>query len=113
MLPYAYMEDAERLAEAVREEELTDLILTDYQASPSFVKKLMEQETGLRRVIILTTEMRRAAVPQEEITKIKKRRSLLQKIPGVMLMSDLLVEYEAYPIVYGRGGDEAVIRSKV
>lgn len=109
MLPYAYMEDAERLAEAVREEELTDLILTDYQASPSFVKKLMEQETGLRRVIILTTEMRRAAVPQEEITKIKKRRSLLQKIPGVMLMSDLLVEYEAYPIVYGRGGDEAVI----
>ena len=80
MLPYAYMEDAERLAEAVREEELTDLILTDYQASPSFVKKLMEQETGLRRVIILTTEMRRAAVPQEEITKIKLEQGKIHHI---------------------------------
>jgi len=113
LLPLEYADDLDLLVNVIKEEQLTDLILTDFETRAKVVRELMKQkdELGLRHVIILKTEAISKA-GSEEVNRIKKRRRIMKKIPDVSFMQDLLIQYEAYPIVYGGGDGVAVTLHK-
>ena len=92
MIPLEAMDDTETFFTLLKEEEITDLILTDRTLSASLLAGLKEkrEELGINHVIILN-----------DGKGIKKPEKTLKKMiaegEGFSFMSDLLIEYEATP----------------
>lgn len=114
LLPYGYMDKAEKLIEAVRAEELTDLILTDSETTPGLLKKILDkkEELGLRNVILLHSDVCCPGAGSIQIKKAAENAAELRKLSGVSRMDELMVQFEATPVIYGRLNDGGVIFHK-
>lgn len=94
MIPFEAMKDPESFLQMLKEENITDLILTDYELDKELLADLIKkrEELGLGHVIILD---------QWEGKKAKKKKSFKKMIDGAegfFYMSQLLIEYEATPV---------------
>ena len=97
----------------ITEEKITDVLLNAEAVTPEKLKQIMEKKDqyGLRNLIVLNTYAGGPfAIPgMAEKNSVNYRE--LHRIPGVLFMDDLLVKYEAMPIVRSsrRSREEAVI----
>ena len=96
------------LEKMIPEEGITDLLLTDTILQPELFRRLIaEQEAlGLRNIIVLHWELTGPYVTRNLNLYSKNHYKQIKKIPGVVLMDDLLDQYEAAPIVYGPAHSE-------
>ena len=105
--------DTDRFIQMMNTEEITDLLLCDQMCDPGFLREFMDrkEETGIRNVILLETPCMGPFVGSAEKDYVRKQRQGLLRIPDVVRMKDLLVEFEAFPIETVREGsdDTAVI----
>ena len=100
--------DFGHLKAMIENENITDLILFDFQLKRKYLKQIMaeKEDLGIRNVIVVHVP---STDSREERDTIRRYREL-RKIDRVLLMDDLLEEYEAYPISYGESGrDDAFI----
>ncbi|MBQ6360992.1 MAG: acyl--CoA ligase [Lachnospiraceae bacterium] len=88
----------------IRKEGLTDLIFSDIAVNPALVRRIAEnkESLGLRNIIISQNTVAGPFAPPELKLHSRMIHRQLKTIPGVLFMDDLLEEYEAHPIVYGR-----------
>lgn len=100
MCPYAMTKDIDQFIELLKNEKITDVILTDYQINKNFLRKVVEQKKalGLRKIIVLPSVVSGpcATKVDEKIAKLNLKK--LKQVIGAEFMTDLLVEYEASPV---------------
>ncbi|WP_026662912.1 alpha/beta hydrolase [Butyrivibrio proteoclasticus] len=101
LYPYRIMGNIDDMLSAIEREKITDVILTDYETSPAYARKLArsKEELGLNNIIILDTQLPESEMSKEELMLTRSNISQLKKVQGVSFMSDLLVKYEASKIV--------------
>ena len=102
MIPVELLADKEAFFETVKDENITDLILTDFELEEEFLTALKEKQDELEidNVIILDTEQGR------QKGNLQRLKRLVADVEDFNFMSKLLVEYEATP-VYVPEKDEA------
>ena len=98
----------EFLEKTIPEEGITDLLLTDTILQPELFRRLIaaKEELGLRNIIVLHWELTGPYVSRNFNFYSKNHYKQIKKIPGVVLMDDLLDQYEAAPILYGPSHSE-------
>jgi acetyl esterase/lipase len=113
MLPYLMLENHKDFLEVVKEDKITDLVLTDYEVTPKFLEELVKcrEDIGLKNIVILKTDVCGPCAgnidTQNALTNYKK----LRQIKGVEFMPELLMKYEATPISYS--SDDASVESVI
>ncbi len=97
--------DENQIYSMIQKEKITDLVISEYYAFPRLMRRLLRlrELLGIRNIILLESPMGgKFGIPVlEAIRQINKE--LFREMPGGLLMEDLLVKYEAYPISYGKG----------
>ena len=96
--------DEKQIQSMIEREGITDLVVSELYAFPQLMKRLLRDREllGLRNVIVLGSPMGgEYGVPALEIVR-NMNRELFRELPGALLMEDLLKEYEAFPISYGK-----------
>ena len=100
------MYDEKRIRTMIEREKITDLVISEVYAFPKVMKRLLRDREllGLRNIILLESPMGGDyGIPPLEMTR-KLNTSMFRELEGGLLMEDLLKEYEATPIAYGRSG---------
>ena len=97
----------------VAKEHLTDLILTDYEVDPHFLRRLLREKDGMgiRNVILLHVPVCGAfAFPCEEF-KSRMNHKRLRDVSGAVFMKDLIKKYRDHEICFAKEhcDDAAVI----
>lgn len=98
------MYDDENVRNMIKKEKVTDIVVSELFAFPNVMKKLLrdKDELGLRNIIVLGSPMGgEYAIPPLEIAR-KLNTSMFREFEGGLVMDDLLQEYEASPISYGK-----------
>ena len=100
MCPYALTKDIDQFIELLKNEKITDVILTDYQIDETFLRKVVEQKKalGLRKIIVLPSVVSGPCVTKADEEEVKLNLEQLKQVIGADFMTDLLVEYEASPV---------------
>ena len=96
--------DDKQIQSMIEREGITDLVVSELYAFPNLMKRLLRDREllGLRNVIVLESLMGgEYSVPALEFVR-NINRELFREMPGAILMEDLLKEYEAFPISYGK-----------
>ena len=96
--------DDKQIQSMIEREGITDLVVSELYAFPKLMKRLLRDREvlGLRSVIVLGSPMGgEYGVPALEFVR-NTNRELFRELPDAILMEDLLKEYEAYPISYGK-----------
>ena len=91
-----------RLRAMKKNENITDLILTDCNLDEGYIRRVMKEkdDLGIRNVIVMhVPKMGEFAWFWEESESLK-RYYRLKKIKGVLFMDDLLKKYKDFPIYY-------------
>ena len=95
--------DEKRIRTMIEREKITDLVISEVYAFPNVMKKLLREKEvlGLRNIILLESPMggEYPIPPLEAVRKLNV--AMFRELEGGLLMTDLLKEYEATPIVYG------------
>ena len=93
MIPYEALKDQEGFLKMLKDEKITDVILTDFEVGESLLTSLKDKkdELGIGNVILLGTE---AGRKQNKAGKLKK---MIEKAEGFSFMPELLIKYEAMP----------------
>ena len=99
MCPYAMTKDVDQFVELLKNEKITDVILTDYQIDKTFLHKVSEQKKtlGLRNIIVLPSVVSGSCVTKDDEKIAKLNLKELKQVIGTEFMADLLQEYEASP----------------
>ena len=101
------------LEKAIRKEGITDLVLYDTFLQPSILEGILrkQSELGLRNIIVVHDRLDGFLAPEGMREQSRMKCLQLRRMKGVLLMDDLLEQYEATPIIYGSGEsrDDAVI----
>lgn len=95
--------DEKRIQNMIEKEKITDLIVSELFAFPKVMKNLVDnkEKLGLRNIIVVESPMGgEFGIPALEALR-KMNADMDRKIPGCLLMEDLLKKYEATPIIYG------------
>lgn len=102
------MEDEEVWENVVKEEHITDIILTDYKTSPAMLRSLLRSKyrLGIRNIIIMSVPVRGDLADWGEPEAAERNRRRLRRFRGVLFMDDLLRQYEGYPACTGKGGQD-------
>ena len=104
------------LAELLKKERITDMVIADIFLSPEFLQELMRKrkKRNLRHIIVLPVRFQgKYADPAIDFFSRMNYRCL-KRSSAVLFMDDLLKKYEAYPIVDGSGEsaeDAAIIHT--
>lgn len=96
--------DDKQIRAMIEREGITDLVVSELFAFPQLMKRLLRDREvlGLRHIIVLGSPMGGDyAIPALEMVR-NVNRELFCELDGGLLMEDLLQEYEAFPISYGR-----------
>ena len=96
--------DEKQIQSMIEREGITDLLVSELYAFPQLMKRLLRDREllGLRNVIVMGSPMGgEYGVPALEIVR-NMNRELFRELPDALLMEDLLKEYEAFPISYGK-----------
>lgn len=101
------MGERKRVYDILKEEKVTDIILTDYLTTPEFARHMLKvkSELGIRNLIILSPRLKGELVSKEEKLMARLNHKILRSLPGLKFMDDLLVRYEAAPIEYGKAAN--------
>ena len=95
--------DEKRIRTMLEREKITDLVISEVNAFPNVMKKLLREKEvlGLRNIILLESPMggEYGIPPLEAVRKLNA--AMFREFGGGLLMADLLKEYEATPIAYG------------
>ncbi|MBR3166057.1 MAG: AMP-binding protein [Lachnospiraceae bacterium] len=93
----------DRLEKMIRGEGITDLLLSDMMLQPELLRRLLaaRSDLGLRNIIVLHWELTGPYIIRELALFCRYHYRQIKMVPGVVLMDDLLVRYEASPILYG------------
>ena len=97
--------DENQIYRMIQTEKITDLVISEYYAFPRLMKRLLLQREllGIRNIILLESPMGGDfGIPVLEFIR-SVNKEMFRDMPGGLLMEDLLVKYEAYPITYGKG----------
>ena len=109
-LPYFIdFKSEESLKSLIEMENITDLILEDYQFTPEITSKILnlKANTGIRNVIILHISLcDKAWIEPGKVKQTEYNYRRLKKMPGLMFMDDLLKEYEGYPVKYALSSND-------
>ena len=105
--------DEKQIHSMIERENITDLMVSEVWAFPRLMQRLLRdrEELGLRNIIVLESPMGGDfIVPALEAIR-KLNTTLFREFDGGLVMEDLLVKYEATPIVYGpkKSSDSSVI----
>ena len=105
--------DTKQIHSMIEREGITDLVVSEMWAFPKLMKRLLRDREmlGLRNIIVLESPMGgEFGVPALEFMR-KMNTALFRELSGGLVMEDLLQEYEARPIAYGRknSSDDSVI----
>ena len=96
--------DEKQIYKMIEREKITDLVISEIFAFPLLMKRLLRDREllGLRNIIVLGSPMggEYAIQPLEMIRNLNKDQ--FRELEGGLLMEDLLKEYEAAPITYGK-----------
>lgn len=100
VLPRSLLKKAKKFTDIVRNEKLTDLVLTDYEITPGLLRRLAKEkeELGLKNIIVLQTEVDGPCADEEDKQRAMDNRLELRKAEGALFMPELLTKYEATPI---------------
>lgn len=106
MCPYALTKDINKFIELLKNEKITDVILTDYQIDETFLRKVVEQKKalGLRKIIVLPSVVSGPCATKADEEEAKLNLGQLKQVIGAVFMTDLLVEYEASPVEEAKDG---------
>ena len=105
--------DEKQIHSMIEREQITDLLVSELYAFPQLMKRLLRDREmlGLRNIIVLESPMGgEYGIPGLEMIR-NLNKALFRELPGALLMEDLLKEYEATSIAYGKGksSDTSVI----
>ena len=105
--------DDKQIESMIEREKITDLVVSEVWAFPKLMQRLLRNREvlGLRNIVVLGCPMGgEFAVPALEFVR-KMNTALFRELDGGLVMEDLLTEYEARPIEYGKNksNDDAVI----
>ena len=104
---------AANIIQIVKEEHLTDLILTDHFITPEVFRELLacRKRLGLRNVILLSSPTGGAGVPESMRALQKRKDFLLKRLFAKNHMDTLMEAYKDTPISCGpdESGDTAFI----
>ena len=91
-----------RVMVTIREEKLTDFIITDDFAQANLVGTLLakREELGLRNVIVLHVPVAGETVAPMLMSAQEAKYALLKNMFGPICMDELLKAYETYPVAY-------------
>ena len=89
--------------QAVKDEHLTDVILTDDFLQPDNLQAFLSKKDslGLRNILVLSIPISGAAVPAPVTAVFSAKTSYLQQMFAPIYMDYLLNIYQNYPISYG------------
>ena len=96
--------DEKRIRTMIEREKITDLVISEVCAFPKVMKGLLRDREllGLRNIILLESPMGgKYAIPPLEMVR-KLNTSMFREMDGGLVMEDLLKEYEATPIAFGK-----------
>ena len=95
--------NTDRLEKMIREEGITDLLLSDTILQPDLLRHLLasREDLGLCNIIVIHWELTGPYVIRELNLICRNHYRQIKRVPGVVLMDDLLDRYEATPILYG------------
>ena len=96
--------DEKQMYAMIEREKITDLVISEVWGFPKLMERLLRDREmlGLRNIILLESPLGgEYGVPAFEAVR-KVNVTLFRELEGGLLMEDLLKEYEATPIVYGR-----------
>ena len=96
--------DEKQIQSMIEREGITDLLVSELYAFPKLMKRLLRDREvlGLRNIILLESPMGGDyGVPALEAVR-RMNRELFSELPDGLMMENLLKEYEAYPIAYGK-----------
>lgn len=96
--------DEKQMYAMIEREKITDLVISEVWGFPKLMERLLRDREmlGLRNIILLESPLDgEYGVPAFEAIR-KVNVALFRELEGGLLMEDLLKEYEATPIVYGR-----------
>ena len=96
--------DEKRIRTMIEREKITDLVISEVCAFPKVMKGLLRDREllGLRNIIVLESPMGgKYAIPPLEMVR-KLNTSMFRELDGGLVMEDLLKEYEATPIAFGK-----------
>ncbi len=105
--------DEKQIYSMIEREKITDLVVSEIWAFPQLMKRLLRDREmlGLRNIVVLESPLGgEFGIPAAEAVR-KVNTALFRELDGGLLMEDLLKEYEATPISYGRekSSDSSVI----
>ena len=96
--------DERQIHSMIEREKITDLVVSEIWAFPKLMERLLRDREmlGIRNVIVLESPMGgEFMVPALEATR-KMNTTLFRELKGGLVMEDLLRDYEATPISYGK-----------
>lgn len=96
--------DEKRIRTMIEREKITDLVISEVCAFPKVMKGLLRDREllGLRNIVLLESPMGgKYAIPPLEMVR-KLNTSMFRELDGGLVMEDLLKEYEATPIAFGK-----------
>lgn len=105
--------DEKQISSMIEREKITDIIVSELFAFPQLMKRLIRDRDlyGIRNIIVLSSPMGGDyAFPALEVMRCMNR-DLFKEIPGGHHMDDLLKEYDAHPISYGKGMTDIVLHT--
>ena len=105
--------DEKQIQSMIEREKITDLLVSELYAFPQLMKRLLRDREllGLRNIILLQSPMGgEYGVPALELVR-NTNRELFREMSGGLLMEELLKQYEAFPIVYGKGNSPIVLHT--
>ncbi len=113
MLSMFELLDIEGCLESIKQEGITDLIVSDLFAQPDFVSRVLaiRERIGLRNIIIIKSPYG-GRLGNDAIEAMSVQNYLmLKRTPGILCMDDLMRKYSATPIAYAaaQNDDAAVI----
>lgn len=112
LIPEFLGTDVETIKNMIREEGITDLLISDtvsgfldtFMFVPRIVEKILavKEELGLSNIIVLHVPLTSSDIGEKQQCENRWVSRRLREIPGVVLMEDLLEQYEASTIVYDK-----------
>ena len=97
--------DEKQFYNMIEREKITDLVVSEFFAFPQLMKRLLRDREmlGLRNIILLESPLGgEFGIPAAEMLR-NLNRELFRELDGGLLMEDLLRDYEAAPISFGKG----------
>lgn len=96
--------------QAVRDEHLTDVILTDDFLQPDTLQNFLAKKDslGLRNILVLRIPVSGAAVPAPVTSVFSAKTCYLQQMFAPVYMDYLLNVYQNYPVSYGPEEDSGI-----